>query len=152
MLFADSDEEQVLSLGFQDSCNILVYINMGKALFAGIPFSRAPDGMVVSPGINEKRRRKTEKIGTIPADFILRVVNRYGADREEVFPQSRGAVWRSTSSPQAELNLKATWSRGQTVKCASGSMGIPFFCMSKKTPPAMRVVLCFEAEVWLRAF
>lgn len=90
MLFADSDEEPVLSLGFQDSCNILVYINMAKALFAGIPFSRAPDGMVVSPGITERRRRKTEKIGTIPADFILRVVNRYGANREEVWLPGRG--------------------------------------------------------------
>jgi len=90
MLFADSDEEPVLSLGFQDSCNILVYINMAKALFAGIPFSRAPDGMVVSPGITERRRRKTEKIGTIPADFILRVVNRYGASREEVWLPGRG--------------------------------------------------------------
>ncbi|CAE7239019.1 Trpt1 [Symbiodinium sp. CCMP2592] len=90
MLFADSDEEPVLSLGFQDSCNILVYINMAKALFAGIPFSRAPDGMVISPGITERRRRKTEKIGTIPADFILRVVNRYGANREEVWLPGRG--------------------------------------------------------------
>ncbi|CAE7428923.1 Trpt1 [Symbiodinium sp. CCMP2456] len=90
MLFADSDEEPVLSLGFQDSCNILVYINMAKALFAGIPFSRAPDGMVVSPGITERRRRKTEKIGTIPADFILRVVHRYGASREEVWLPGRG--------------------------------------------------------------
>ncbi|CAE7374100.1 TRPT1 [Symbiodinium natans] len=92
MLFADSDEESVLSLGFQDSCNILVYINMAKAIFAGIPFSRAPDGMVVSPGITEKRRRKTEKIGTIPADFILRVANRYGASREEVWLPGRGAL------------------------------------------------------------
>lgn len=79
VLFAISDEEDKLKQGFQDSCNILVYVNMAKAMFAGIPFNWAPDGMVVSVGLPErksKNRWKTEKAGTIPPDFILRVANR----------------------------------------------------------------------------
>jgi len=77
LLFVDSDQEEKLKLGFQESCNILVYVNMAKAMFAGIPFDWAPDGMVVSSGLPEKKaRRKNEKAGTIPPDFILRVSNR----------------------------------------------------------------------------
>lgn len=66
-------------------------------MFAGIPFNRAPDGMVVSPGfLDRPKKRKNEKLGTIPPEFILRVSNR-GEKPREAPPQHHSpsqAAWR----------------------------------------------------------
>ena len=43
------------------------------------------------------------QIGTIPADFILRVVNRYGASREEVWLPGRGSDRSDLNSRSYEI-------------------------------------------------
>ncbi|KAI9202578.1 phosphotransferase KptA/Tpt1 [Polychytrium aggregatum] len=58
--------------GMRASCDVFIYIDVPKAVAAGVRFLQAPNGVVLSDGIN----------GRIPTDFFLTVQDRSGTTLE----------------------------------------------------------------------
>jgi len=62
-----TDPNQAIS-GMRASCNVLIYLDLEKALADGIPFFRSENNVILSPGVNDT--------GAIPSQYFQRVVER----------------------------------------------------------------------------
>jgi 2'-phosphotransferase len=58
-------EEGVIS-GMRHSCNVLIYIDLGKALEDGVKFFKSENGVVLTEGVNGE--------GYLPSDYFQKVV------------------------------------------------------------------------------
>ncbi|KAJ3021349.1 tRNA 2'-phosphotransferase 1 [Thoreauomyces humboldtii] len=61
--------DQGVISGMRTTCTVYIYIDMVKALAAGIPFSRSSNNVILSPG---------NKDGIIPREFFRKVEDRDG--------------------------------------------------------------------------
>ena len=68
-------EEGVIS-GMRYSCNVLVYIDLEKALANGIKFFKSENGVVLTEGLNNE--------GYLPKEYFSKVVTKKG---EVLWPQ-----------------------------------------------------------------
>ena len=62
-------EEGVIS-GMRYSCNVLIYIDLVKALEGGIKFFKSENGVILTEGLNGE--------GCLPKDYFAKVVNKTG--------------------------------------------------------------------------
>lgn len=60
-------EDGVIS-GMRQSASILIYLNLPKALTAGLAVFQSENGVILSPGVNQT--------GIVPLDFVEKVVER----------------------------------------------------------------------------
>eukprot|EP01094_Clydonella_sp_ATCC50884_P017964 TRINITY_DN3238_c0_g1_i1.p1 TRINITY_DN3238_c0_g1~~TRINITY_DN3238_c0_g1_i1.p1 ORF type:complete len:268 (-),score=48.92 TRINITY_DN3238_c0_g1_i1:18-821(-) len=103
------DKGEVKS-GFRDTCNVLVYIDLARALEAGIPFEVSSNNVMLSPGLD----------GVIPPEYFARVVDI--ANGIELYP-NEGTQLENWTRPTSATSSSSSSSSTSSSSAGSGRGG-----------------------------
>lgn len=80
--------------GMRHSASVFIYIDLQKAINAGIEFGLSANGVVLSAGNEE---------GVIPPEFFQRVEQRAGADKRTLIPGWEGSLVPDSTVPPVDV-------------------------------------------------
>lgn len=109
-------EEKAVISGMRSDAQILIYINIHKALEMGIPFWMSENGVVLSEGVESVGKAKTKKMNVVPMECWDVVVE---------IKEGLGAIWRDGKVVQElpEHLRKMGWPHRKERKGDGGDAG-----------------------------